>query len=133
MDLTPRGIREHLGLNRPIYARTSAYGHFGRAPEATAGSRGRRPTSRRRWRRTCDGGAASGGIEPPLGGAATAAPRQRVRTLTGRDLPERRNFYGRIHGKTLRPSQKRYMAEDLPRYRVTGVTRRRTRSARRST
>src|SRR5205085_7981026 len=30
MDLTPRGIREHLGLNRPIYARTSAYGHFGR-------------------------------------------------------------------------------------------------------
>ena len=31
MDLTPRGIREHLGLNRPIYARTSAYGHFGRA------------------------------------------------------------------------------------------------------
>jgi S-adenosylmethionine synthetase len=31
--LTPRGIREHLGLQRPIYARTSAYGHFGRAPE----------------------------------------------------------------------------------------------------
>ncbi|RDC71750.1 methionine adenosyltransferase [Rhodovulum sp. 12E13] len=31
--LTPRGIREHLGLQRPIYARTSAYGHFGRTPE----------------------------------------------------------------------------------------------------
>jgi S-adenosylmethionine synthetase len=31
MDLTPRGIREHLGLNKAIYARTSAYGHFGRA------------------------------------------------------------------------------------------------------
>jgi S-adenosylmethionine synthetase len=31
MDLTPRGIREQLGLNRPIYARTAAYGHFGRA------------------------------------------------------------------------------------------------------
>jgi S-adenosylmethionine synthetase len=30
MDLTPRGIREHLGLNKAIYARTSAYGHFGR-------------------------------------------------------------------------------------------------------
>ncbi|MFY8151145.1 MAG: methionine adenosyltransferase domain-containing protein, partial [Hyphomicrobiales bacterium] len=30
MRLTPRGIREHLGLNRPIYAKTSAYGHFGR-------------------------------------------------------------------------------------------------------
>jgi len=37
MDLTPRGIRTHLGLNRAIYARTSAYGHFGRAPEADGG------------------------------------------------------------------------------------------------
>ena len=37
MDLTPRGIREHLQLNRAIYARTSAYGHFGRAPEADGG------------------------------------------------------------------------------------------------
>ncbi|CAA9431585.1 MAG: S-adenosylmethionine synthetase [uncultured Rubellimicrobium sp.] len=37
MDLTPRGIREHLSLNRPIYARTSAYGHFGRAPDADGG------------------------------------------------------------------------------------------------
>jgi S-adenosylmethionine synthetase len=37
MDLTPRGIRTQLGLNRPIYARTSAYGHFGRAPEADGG------------------------------------------------------------------------------------------------
>jgi len=34
---TPRGIREHLGLNRPIYARTAAYGHFGREPEADGG------------------------------------------------------------------------------------------------
>ena len=32
MSLTPRGIREHLGLSRAIYARTSAYGHFGRKP-----------------------------------------------------------------------------------------------------
>jgi S-adenosylmethionine synthetase len=32
MDLSPRGIREHLGLNKAIYARTSAYGHFGRKP-----------------------------------------------------------------------------------------------------
>ena len=31
--LTPRGIRTHLGLNKPIYARTAAYGHFGRPPE----------------------------------------------------------------------------------------------------
>ncbi len=37
MDLSPRGIRQHLGLNRPIYARTSAYGHFGRTPEADGG------------------------------------------------------------------------------------------------
>jgi S-adenosylmethionine synthetase len=37
MDLSPRGIRERLGLNRPIYQRTAAYGHFGRAPEADGG------------------------------------------------------------------------------------------------
>jgi S-adenosylmethionine synthetase len=37
MDLTPRGIRKHLDLNKPIYARTSAYGHFGRAPEEDGG------------------------------------------------------------------------------------------------
>jgi S-adenosylmethionine synthetase len=37
MDLSPRGIRNHLGLNKPIYARTSAYGHFGRAPEKDGG------------------------------------------------------------------------------------------------
>lgn len=37
MDLTPRGIRSHLDLNRPIYARTSAYGHFGRTPDNEGG------------------------------------------------------------------------------------------------
>ena len=37
MDLTPRGIRMHLELNKPIYERTAAYGHFGRAPEADGG------------------------------------------------------------------------------------------------
>lgn len=37
IDLTPRGIREHLQLNKPIYERTAAYGHFGRAPEADGG------------------------------------------------------------------------------------------------
>ena len=35
--LTPRGIREHLSLNRPIYARTSSYGHFGRTPDKDGG------------------------------------------------------------------------------------------------
>ena len=37
VDLSPRGIREHLKLNRPIYQRTAAYGHFGRKPEADGG------------------------------------------------------------------------------------------------
>jgi S-adenosylmethionine synthetase len=37
MDLSPRGIREHLGLSRPIYTRTAAYGHFGRTPEPDGG------------------------------------------------------------------------------------------------
>jgi S-adenosylmethionine synthetase len=34
MDLSPKGIRDHLQMNRPIYARTAAYGHFGREPDA---------------------------------------------------------------------------------------------------
>ncbi len=37
MDLSPRGIRTHLGLNKPIFARTAAYGHFGRQPDADGG------------------------------------------------------------------------------------------------
>jgi S-adenosylmethionine synthetase len=37
MDLSPRGIRTHLSLNRPIYARTAAYGHFGRPPQNDGG------------------------------------------------------------------------------------------------
>jgi S-adenosylmethionine synthetase len=37
MNLSPRGIREKLDMNRPIYARTSAYGHFGREPESDGG------------------------------------------------------------------------------------------------
>ena len=37
MDLTPHGIRKHLQLNKPIYARTAAYGHFGREPDADGG------------------------------------------------------------------------------------------------
>ena len=38
MNLTPRGIREHLHLNRPIYVPTSAYGHFGREPDGDKGT-----------------------------------------------------------------------------------------------
>jgi S-adenosylmethionine synthetase len=37
MNLKPRGIREHLDLNKPIFARTAAYGHFGREPDAEGG------------------------------------------------------------------------------------------------
>ncbi|WP_421707841.1 methionine adenosyltransferase [Algihabitans sp.] len=37
VELSPRGIREHLHLNRPVYARTAAYGHFGRKPETDGG------------------------------------------------------------------------------------------------
>jgi len=37
VDLSPRGIRNHLGLNKPIYKRTATYGHFGRNPEADGG------------------------------------------------------------------------------------------------
>ena len=37
VKLTPKGIRTHLGLNRPIYERTAAYGHFGRKPDADGG------------------------------------------------------------------------------------------------
>ncbi len=37
MDLSPRGIREHLGLSKPIYARTAAYGHFGRSADPDGG------------------------------------------------------------------------------------------------
>jgi len=38
VNLSPRGIREHLQLNRPIYAVTSAFGHFGRTPDADLGT-----------------------------------------------------------------------------------------------
>src|SRR5207248_9969515 len=48
MDLTPRRIRKHLDLNRPIYARTSAYGHFGRTPDNEGGFSWRRPISSNR-------------------------------------------------------------------------------------
>jgi len=37
VDLSPRAIRERLQLNRPIYARTAAYGHFGREPDKDGG------------------------------------------------------------------------------------------------
>ena len=59
VDLSPRGIRERLGLSRPIYSRTSAYGHFGREPDADGGFS---------WERTdlvSDLGSAVRGVSPP--------------------------------------------------------------------
>ena len=82
MDLTPRGIRTHLGLNRPIYQRTSAYGHFGRRggqrgrlllgahrPDRGAGQGG---LTGRRGRRDhgTDGDAAGRGATSTAGGTA---------------------------------------------------------------
>ena len=46
-----------------------------------------------------------------------------MRMAVGEMAEERRNFYGRVHGKTLRPSQKAYLAEDLGRLSLAGVTR----------
>ena len=83
MNLSPRGIREHLKLNKPIYARTSAYGHFGRAPDAEGGFS---------WEKT------------DLADNCALSPSGRV---ARRATPERRPrpgaaLYGRAKGKTLR-------------------------------
>ena len=45
-DLSPRGIREMLNLNKPIYEKTSAYGHFGRNPENDGSFHGK---NRQNW------------------------------------------------------------------------------------
>ena len=37
MDLSPFGIKKKLSLNKPIYARTACYGHFGRSPDKDGG------------------------------------------------------------------------------------------------
>ena len=55
IDLSPRGIREHLGLSKPIYARTAAYGHFGRAPESDGGFSWERLTIRDELARAFNG------------------------------------------------------------------------------
>jgi len=86
---------------------------------------------------TLRGGAASGGIEPPLGRVAPAGsgrgltagmgsvsrPRSTCGPHNMSDAGERRNFYGRIRGKTLRASQKDYLAEDLGALTLRGVSR----------
>ena len=84
MDLSPRGIRTHLGLNKPIYARTSAYGHFGRAPEADGGFS---------WERT------------DLADTLTSRPRLTAGRRVSRRGAGGRAFFGRRKGKRLRAGQ----------------------------
>ncbi len=65
MSLKPRNIREHLGLNKPIYARTSAYGHFGREPDAQGGFS---------WEKTDLADAIKRAVSDASRGAGTPAP-----------------------------------------------------------
>ena len=86
MDLSPRGIRTELGLNKPIYARTSAYGHFGRAPEADGGFS---------WERT--------DLADSLKSAAWPEP-----SMTGEGgypSPSRAGRWGGARARLLRPAQ----------------------------
>src|SRR3546814_14195149 len=53
VDLRPRGIIRHLGLDRPIYFKTAAYGHFGRSPEAAGPFRSEERRAGEEWGRTC--------------------------------------------------------------------------------
>ena len=87
MNLTPRGIREHLHLNRPIYVPTSAYGHFGREPDEEKGTF--------TWER-----------DRPGAGAEVS-----LRAL--KPPPDR--LYGRARGHKLRPRQQRLLDVTLPR------------------
>ena len=107
MPLTPRNIRDQLGLNRAIYAPSAAYGHFGRTAggRVTAPSAGRQQTSR---------------IVSQLPSDVTAAACWRWRTVTKiadgvrHMMPERPQFYGRRKGRRLRPTMQGLMAEQLP-------------------
>ena len=92
MDLSPRGIRKHLQLNRPIYARTAAYGHFGREPEP-------------------DGGFL--GAHQPRRGSAERV-RGAVRSALGEMSRGRPRYYGRRLGRSLRSTQRDLLASCLP-------------------
>ena len=87
MNLSPRGIREHLHLNRPIYVPTSAYGHFGREPDEEKGTF--------TWEKT------------------DLVPALKVSPRALKPPPER--LYGRSRGHRLRPRQLRLLDVTLPR------------------
>ena len=107
MPLTPRNIRDQLGLNRAIYAPSAAYGHFGR----TAGEAGPGTFS---WEQQ------TSRIVSQLPSDVTAAACWRWRTVTKiadgvrHMMPERPQFYGRRKGRRLRPTMQGLMAEQLP-------------------
>ena len=101
MNLSPRGIREHLGLNKPIYARTSAYGHFGRAPDADGGFS---------WEKT--------DLADQLRGLRLLTGRAPIARRPTRRDPPRRALYGRSRGKTLRAHHARLVAELLPQLEI---------------
>ena len=94
MDLSPRGIREHLRLNRPIYARTSAYGHFGREPDADGGFS---------WERTDLVDAHRSALTPDVARASVPLMRRPVRP--------RRIVLRPAHGKVAPPGQRHALGE----------------------
>ena len=93
MDLSPRGIRKHLDLNRPIYARTSAYGHFGRAPDADGGFS---------WEKTDLADSSIGAVSRSAG---TDFSRRSAGPLAAFRRKRHGAFYGRRKGKKLRARQ----------------------------
>ena len=96
MNLTPRGIREHLHLNRPIYVPTSAYGHFGREPDEEKGTF--------TWEKT------------------DLVPALKVSLRALKPPPDR--LYGRARGHKLRPRQERLLEVTLPRLAFAPARRR---------
>ncbi len=97
VDLSPRGIRTHLGLNRPIYARTAAYGHFGREPDSDGGFS---------WERL--------DLIDQL--KATLADHDIPDKTAGHD--DRPRFYGRRRGKRLRQIPRSLIESVLPRLAI---------------
>ncbi len=84
MDLTPRGIRTHLDLNRPIYARTSAYGHFGRTPDNEGGFSWEKTDLAEALKRACN----PLNLSPPAGRGRHFAAGEEARTAPSRYLRE---------------------------------------------
>ncbi|RCL02852.1 MAG: S-adenosylmethionine synthetase [Candidatus Tokpelaia sp. JSC189] len=95
MDLSPSGIRRHLKLNKPIYAKTAAYGHFGRKPGRDGSFS---------WEKT--------NLVTAL--KTTIEELEMIKMHTGRE----RAFFGRRKGKPLHPHQRTLHAILLPNLRI---------------